>query len=134
MRAIVRAVPVTTIATIALLSGCTGGSPSQSTVVPPPLSVQQSRSLSTSGHYVAHRVRTNIQTLTTLHGFQGSPPDGAQPSGALLNVGGTFYGATFNGGASNAGTVFEIFPDGAYSIRYSFSGGSVGANPIGRLA
>jgi uncharacterized repeat protein (TIGR03803 family) len=82
---------------------------------------------------MAHRVRTNVQTLAVLHSFAG-PPDGEGPTGTLLNVGGTFYGTSFSGGASNEGIVFEIFPDGAYSTRYSFSGGSDGANPTGRLA
>ena len=57
--------------------------------------------------------------LTTVHSFNGA--DGAQPSAALVQVGGSFYGTTVNGGANGAGgTVFRMTPNGTLTTLYSF--------------
>jgi len=60
--------------------------------------------------------------------------DGTSPTGRLiLNKNGNFYGATNRGGAFNEGTVFQLTPAYAESVLYSFTGGSDGANPTGKL-
>jgi uncharacterized repeat protein (TIGR03803 family) len=70
---------------------------------------------------------------TVLHTF-GQPGDGAFPSSALVNVGGTLYGTTPNGGASNIwGTVFSITSQGTYAVLYSFAGKPDGGVPLGNL-
>jgi uncharacterized repeat protein (TIGR03803 family) len=66
---------------------------------------------------------------TVLYSF-GGLADGGQPTGALVQSGGDFYGTTNYGGiASDAcgnfgcGTVFRVTPTGAESALYSFSAG-----------
>lgn len=72
-------------------------------------------------------------TFTTLLSFNGT--NGANPLANLVQgKDGNFYGAAPNGGASNAGTLFEISPDGSFFTNfYTFTGGSNGANPAGAL-
>jgi len=77
-----------------------------------------------------------------LHNFNGAP-DGENPEGALVNVGGTLYGTTIDGGAGAAcanfggcGTFFRLTPSstsGSYSVIYSFVGGRNSAEPNGGL-
>jgi uncharacterized repeat protein (TIGR03803 family) len=59
--------------------------------------------------------------LTTLHNFH-YPPDGAFPTGALVEASdGNFYGTTLGGGnISNGGTVFKITPTGTLTTLYDF--------------
>lgn len=76
-----------------------------------------------------------------LHNFNGAP-DGENPEGALVNVGGTLYGTTSDGGTSGGcdgygcGTFFRLIPSstsGSYSVIYSFIGGRNSAEPNGGL-
>jgi uncharacterized repeat protein (TIGR03803 family) len=73
-----------------------------------------------------------------LHSF-GSGRDGAEPSGALVfDAAGNLYGETRIGGASEAGTVFELTPNGdgtwTEEVLYSFGSQSHdGAYPSGGL-
>ena len=78
---------------------------------------------------------TRQGTLTTLYSFTGGL-DGAQPEGGLaLGIDGNFYGTTAANGllSTNAGTVFRITPQGAFTNLYRFSGGSDGAQPLATL-
>lgn len=60
--------------------------------------------------------------------------DGSAPVGRLIiSKAGNFYGATNRGGQFNQGTVFELTPEYAESVLYSFTGGSDGGNPVGKL-
>lgn len=76
---------------------------------------------------------------TVLYSFKGGSSDGANPSGALLNVNGTLYGTTVSGGSSSCGgggcgTVFSITTSGKEVMHYSFKGGKAdGQNPNGGL-
>jgi len=82
-------------------------------------------------------------TESLLHGFGGSPADGAFPaSGVVLDQAGNIYGATSSGGlydGSNCqlgcGTVFELSPtSGTEAVLHSFSqGGTDGYEPQGGL-
>jgi uncharacterized repeat protein (TIGR03803 family) len=68
-----------------------------------------------------------------LHSFTGGA-DGAWPCAELaLGSDGNFYGVAAAGGGNNAGTVFKISTAGAFEVLYSFSGGTDGAYPFGRL-
>ncbi len=59
--------------------------------------------------------------VTTLHSFEGSPGDGANPTaGLLLGTDGNFYGTTFAGGTNGYGTAFKITPGGKLTTLYSF--------------
>ncbi len=74
------------------------------------------------------------QTETVLYNFCSQPncSDGNLPDSSLTSDGqGNFYGTTYGGGAENAGTVFELSPNGSggwnEAVLYSFC--SVGSYP-----
>jgi uncharacterized repeat protein (TIGR03803 family) len=73
--------------------------------------------------------------LTTLRSFSGSPSEGTNPVGALVQGSDdNFYGTTASGGEHFQGTVFRITPAGALTVLHSFSGyPSEGAIPIAGL-
>jgi len=60
---------------------------------------------------------------TVLYSFCSQPncSDGAQPvAGLIADSAGNLYGTTGDGGASGAGVVFEVMPDGTETVLYSF--------------
>jgi uncharacterized repeat protein (TIGR03803 family) len=68
-----------------------------------------------------------------VHTFEGS--DGSQPAANLTaDKAGNLYGTTQYGGSENQGTVFQLAPDGAETVLYSFAGGSDGSNANGPVA
>lgn len=81
-------------------------------------------------------------TLTTLHGFSGSPNDGSNLSTLIQGRDGNFYGTTVTGGPFNSrcstnldgcGTIFRMTASGAVTILHAFgpggSGGAGGSSP-----
>jgi uncharacterized repeat protein (TIGR03803 family) len=72
------------------------------------------------------------QTFQTFYTFSG--PDGSFPNGDLIrDNAGNFYGTTQSGGTSFQGVVFKLDSSGNETVLYSFTGGSDGGIPIGRL-
>jgi uncharacterized repeat protein (TIGR03803 family) len=72
-------------------------------------------------------------TYTVLHSFTDGD-DGAGPeSPMIIDNQGNLYGTTFSGGTGDFGTVFEIAPNGAEIILYSFTNGSDGGQPLSGL-
>jgi uncharacterized repeat protein (TIGR03803 family) len=77
-------------------------------------------------------------TETVLYTFLGGT-DGANPTSALLNVGGILYGTTGGGGAacpaiSGCGTVFSLNPQtGTETVLHAFMDGTDGSGPSGPL-
>jgi uncharacterized repeat protein (TIGR03803 family) len=67
----------------------------------------------------------------TLYRFQSR--DGCQPSSALIDVNGTFFGTTNEGGQYGNGVIFKLTVSGAESVLYSFKGVPDGAHPYGSL-
>ncbi len=72
-----------------------------------------------------------------LYTFTGGV-DGGQPyAGVIFDSAGNLYGVTQFGGASGQGTMFQLTPspDGTWTetVRYSFTGGSDGSQPVGGL-
>jgi len=69
-------------------------------------------------------------TETILHSFAGGA-DGAQPmAGLIMDPAGNLYGTTYGGGNGNAGTVFELSPNGGgwteqviYNVSIGVGGG-----------
>ena len=62
-------------------------------------------------------------TITLLHGFIGSPSDGARPLAPVTVMpDGTLYGTTGNGGSSAGGVAWRRSAGGAWSILHMFSG------------
>jgi uncharacterized repeat protein (TIGR03803 family) len=60
--------------------------------------------------------------------------DGSIPVGSLIiDRTGNFYGATNQGGDFGKGTVFKLAPDRSESVLYSFTGGTDGGDPSGKL-
>ena len=73
-------------------------------------------------------------TLTRLHSFADAPTDGGQPQSRVLESGGVLYGTTTVGGTSQAGTVYQINPDGTgYTVLRSFDGAADGGFLYGGL-
>ncbi len=71
--------------------------------------------------------------LTTLHSFDFSAGEGAQPFSALVrSPRGDFYGTASGGGPSNGGTIFKITKSGAFTKLYAFDG-SAGSTPMTSL-
>lgn len=67
-----------------------------------------------------------------IHRFKAGN-DGAHPYyGALIAVGGTFYGTTYQGGTGGAGTIFKV-ESGKESVLYSFESGNDGEYPYAGL-
>lgn len=69
-------------------------------------------------------------TETVLHSFS-DPSEGVFPVGELIrDADGNFYGTTEQGGAYGRGVVFQLAPDGTYTVLHSFAGGkNDGSNP-----
>ena len=62
--------------------------------------------------------------------FSFSGPDGRSPQVPLLQTpDGSLYGVTTFGGASDAGTVFRLQPDGTHALLHEFTGGRDGREP-----
>jgi len=81
-------------------------------------------------------------SLTALHGFAGSPGDGANLITLMQGRDGNFYGTTVSGGPFNSrcttnldgcGTVFKMTPGGAITVLHAFGEGGTsdpgGASP-----
>jgi uncharacterized repeat protein (TIGR03803 family) len=61
--------------------------------------------------------------LTSLYSFciESNCADGSEPdAGMILGTDGNFYGTTVYGGANNQGEIFQITPEGAFKVLYSF--------------
>lgn len=54
-----------------------------------------------------------------LYTFLGGA-DGAYPTGAPVDVGGTLYGVTYSGGANNSGVFYSVSPAGTENVLFSF--------------
>ncbi len=95
-------------------------------------------SLGTIGCGVVFRVDATGKE-TVLHTFGKKATDGDEPSGGLVNVAGSYYGATFYGGTTNStctfgcGVVYRVTDSGQYAVVYRFTGASDGWLPTGGL-
>lgn len=75
---------------------------------------------------------TQAGSFKDLHDFTASP-DGREPTGSLVSLGGVLYGTTGNGGATDAGCIYSIDPGtGAVTVLHSFSGPD-GSAPVGEM-
>ena len=71
-------------------------------------------------------------TFKVFYTFSGK--DGSFPNGDLLrDSAGNFYGTAQFGGSANRGVVFKLDAKGQQTILYSFTGGTDGGIPIGRV-
>ena len=78
----------------------------------------------------------NGGTVTVVHQFNGQ--DGGFPTAGLsADATGNLYGTTQTDGPSNAGTIFQLSPNGKggwkFTVIYAFTGGAHGGNPLGTL-
>src|SRR6185436_5830351 len=92
-----------------------------------------------NSHGRVFRLTTN-GALTTLYSFGPvtnnvfANIDGAYPEAGLVQASdGNLYGTTAWGGASGSGTLFRITTNGAFTLLYSFIGGSDGGGPESAL-
>jgi uncharacterized repeat protein (TIGR03803 family) len=73
------------------------------------------------------------QTLTVIHNFTGGS-DGANPvNGFVMSGTGAMFGTSSAGGTSGDGVVLEVSSKGTESVLHTFTGGSDGATPYGKL-
>lgn len=88
----------------------------------------------TFGKGTVFKINTDGTGFAVLHNCAGGT--GAdRPYAGLILSGETLYGTTYYGGDFSSGTVFKINTDGnEFTILYSFTGGSDGWVPFGRLA
>jgi uncharacterized repeat protein (TIGR03803 family) len=85
-----------------------------------------------SGNGVVFAIDTSGNE-SVLYAFGGGS-DAQNPYGSLtLASDGNFYGLSVHGGANGLGAVFEVTPQGAESVLYSFGAGSDGQLPFGTL-
>src|SRR5215472_6335289 len=66
------------------------------------------------------RMAPDGSRFTLLHSFGGYPTDGSDPGGLVKGSDGTLYGTTGGGGVNATGTVFQVAPDGGYTLLYQF--------------
>ncbi|MGD0743893.1 MAG: choice-of-anchor tandem repeat GloVer-containing protein, partial [Verrucomicrobiota bacterium] len=81
---------------------------------------------------------TNGNNFTVLKSFSAlndnTNSDGGNPAAALILSNGVLYGTTAYGGALGDGTIFRLNTNGTgFTNLYTFSNGSDGATPAGRL-
>lgn len=70
---------------------------------------------------------------TQVYSFASADPAGNMPGGALVQVGGSLYGAAAAGGAFGHGSVYRMPLGGSVSALYSFTGGADGQSPSSGL-
>jgi uncharacterized repeat protein (TIGR03803 family) len=82
---------------------------------------------------IVFKIKTDGSSFANLHEF-GNGQDGALPTGSFIFDGTFLYGMTEHGGASGAGTIFKIKPDGTGYIKlFDFADIPDGARPYGSL-
>jgi uncharacterized repeat protein (TIGR03803 family) len=78
---------------------------------------------------------TTSGSESLLYAFQGGTDGGLPGPGALVKIGGNFYGTTIAFGNKKCtahlgcGTVYSISPSGSLNTLYTFTGGTDGASP-----
>ena len=85
---------------------------------------------------------TNTGMVTNLGEFVGGAVGDSAIGGLTEGKDGNYYGTTYNGGTTtiagttltNQGTIFQLSPAGIVNTLYTFTGGSDGSNPTGKLA
>lgn len=77
---------------------------------------------------IAAPAAAKAQSLEVLYYFSGAPDDGAHPGPLIQATDGNFYGTTWGGGPADAGTIFQLTPDGQMTILHAFTGDD-GWNP-----
>ena len=93
----------------------------------------------TNGDYGTVFTISTRGALTSLYSFgkildvHGNALDGWGPNGLVQGRDGNFYGTTAYGGTNNAGTVFKISTNGAFTSLYLFTGGNDGGEPFAGL-
>ena len=87
--------------------------------------------------YLMFGAMMHAQTYTVLYNFCSQPncTDGSTPYSSLIKgPHGNLFGTTAEGGnackSTGCGTVFELTPDGIYSVLYNFKGSPDGSVPI----
>ncbi len=87
----------------------------------------------TSGNGAVDKLTPAGLLPIVLYSFTGGA-DGKYPNDGLISdAEGNLYGTTGMGGAFGEGVVFKITPAGEETVLYSFTGGSDGGEPWGRL-
>ena len=97
--------------------------------MPRAISTAQPLRVARSGLGTVFEIDTS-NNFSVLHNFAGGASDGSTPYGGLvIDASGNLFGTTSLGGSTASGTIFEINSAASFSVLYSFTGGSDGANP-----
>ncbi len=86
----------------------------------------------TNGAGTVFRMSTD-GAMTNLVSFNYETTGGFPTAGLLPGSNGNFYGTTQFGGANGVGTLFQVTPNGAFTVLYAFDN-ITGAEPYGPLA
>jgi uncharacterized repeat protein (TIGR03803 family) len=81
----------------------------------------------------AINIMATAQTETVLYSFAGGADAISPTFGLVRDPSGNLYGATTRGGTGNAGTVFEVSPNGTETVLYTFTNSHDGAYPRGGI-
>ena len=77
-----------------------------------------------------YRLNPANNLYSILHSFDGT--NGSYPgAGLTLASDGNFYGATLGGGSSQFGVLYQLNPNGTYTVLHNFLGGADGGYPYG---
>ena len=80
--------------------------------------------------FAAFATAAQAGNYSVLHDFAGGPDDGANPyNNVSFDDAGNLFGTTNLGGSANAGEIFEISAQGAYTTLHAFDGGDGGLDP-----
>jgi serine protease len=87
----------------------------------------------TNGYGGIYEFTPSTLTFTVLYSFTNGD-DGAYPFTPLvLGSDGNFYGTTSGDGITNFGTIFNISPEGTFTLLHTFTGQAGGATPEATL-
>jgi uncharacterized repeat protein (TIGR03803 family) len=120
-------------------SGVISGTTSQIGIFSGTITAQNGISPNASQSFTVTVLNNFVRQYSTLHNFSGggSPPDGKEPWNAMVQTpDGNIYGTALFTGSNETGVVFQLTPQGTYSIIHSFQDGSVandGRGPQGGL-
>jgi uncharacterized repeat protein (TIGR03803 family) len=87
-----------------------------------------------TGHGNAFAINTDGTGFNTLYSFSNGPDGGDPQSSLIQGTDSRLYGTTSSGGSAGSGTVFALKSNGTgFTVLYSFTGQTDGANPDGSL-
>jgi uncharacterized repeat protein (TIGR03803 family) len=82
---------------------------------------------------VAASPAAQAQTFRTIHTFTGKTDGGWPYAGVTIDKSGNLYGTAYEYGGKHFGAVYRMKPGGTFNTLYTFTGGTDGGFPAGRV-